>query len=278
MKGILFMVLLPLLSQPAQEGLDFPEPGLTACPAAWATRLEGARPSGSSGSGASSLSSLTHDLHVSYGNLGVEGSLAILQLRIFKDDLEQALGRLSGEEDLLMEVSPEMDGLFLEYLRENFVLEVGGKALSPILLGSGYDELDREPVWTYQVRYDAETPIRTARITNTILFEIFPDQRNVVRVVRFPEERRSAHYFAPGEETREVTFGGGGGKNRPPGTSQAPGGRVRPGPGGGTRPKSRSPGRATGETTARRELRATRLSGSCPDHAPESPPGCFPTP
>jgi hypothetical protein len=28
-----------------------------------------------------------HDLHASYGNLGVEGRTAILQIRIFKDDL-----------------------------------------------------------------------------------------------------------------------------------------------------------------------------------------------
>lgn len=178
MKTTLLLILLPLLGLPVQEGVG------------------------------SSVRALPHDLHVSYGNLGVEGSLAILQLRIFKDDLEDALGRISGNDALLMEVSPEMDALFLEYLREHFILEVGGEALSPIIAGSGYDELDREPVWTYQIRYDAPALIHAARITNTILFEVFDDQRNVVRVVKFPEERRSAYYFAPGEETREVTFGG----------------------------------------------------------------------
>jgi len=151
---------------------------------------------------------LPHDLHASYGNLGVEGSLAILQLRIFKNDLEDALRRLSGEDALLMEVSPEVDALFLRYLGKRFVLEVDGEVLPGTVVGSGYDELDREPVWTYQVRYDAPATIESARITNTILFEVFSDQRNVVRVVKFPEERRRAYYFAPGEETQEVTFGG----------------------------------------------------------------------
>lgn len=148
-----------------------------------------------------------HDLHASYGNLGLEGSLAILQLRVFKDDLEDALGRFSGDDELVMEVSPAVDALFLRYLARHFVLEVEGEVLRGAIVGSGYDELDREPIWTYQVRYDAPAPIGSARITNTILFEIFPDQRNVVRIVKFPEETRRAYYFAPGEETQEVRFG-----------------------------------------------------------------------
>lgn len=178
MKASLLFLLLPLLGPTAQGGMGVSPPPVT------------------------------HDLHVSYGNLGVEGAMAILQLRIFKDDLEEALGRSSGNEGLRLEVSPEIDSLFLEYLSEHFILEAGSQRLSPIIVGSGYDELDREPVWTYQIRYDAPAPIQAARITNTILFEVFDDQRNVVRVVKFPEERRSAYYFAPGEESREITFGG----------------------------------------------------------------------
>ncbi len=179
MKAILALILLPLLGLSVQEGEVVPGSPLPP-----------------------------HDLHVSYGNLGVQDSLAILQLRIFKNDLEEALGRISGNEELLMEVSPEMDALFLKYLREHFILEVHGEVLSPVIVGSGYDELDREPIWTYQVRYDAPASIQDARITNTILFEVFDDQRNVVRVVKFPDRHRSAYYFAPGEATQEVTFGG----------------------------------------------------------------------
>jgi hypothetical protein len=136
----------------------------------------------------------------------VDGTLAILQVRIFKDDLEEALQRLAGVEEIVMEVSPEMDALFLRYLAQRFILEADGQLLAGTVIGSGDDELDREPVWWYQVRYDASSPIRRARITNTILFEVFDDQSNVLRVVDFPEEDRRAFYFAPGEETREITF------------------------------------------------------------------------
>lgn len=147
-----------------------------------------------------------HDLHASYGNLGVEGAVAILQVRIFQDDLVEALRRFNGRESFRLEVTPEVDGLFLTYLARKFVLEVGGKALEGQIVGSGDDALDREPVWWYQVRYAAPEPIRSARITNTLLFEIFDDQSNVLRVVRFPEETRRAYYFAPGEETIQIEF------------------------------------------------------------------------
>ncbi len=147
-----------------------------------------------------------HDLHVSYGNLGVEGSTAILQLRVFKDDLAEALRRMEGLEAVQLEVSPEIDALSLRYLSERFVLEVDGTALSGQIIGSGEDELDREPVWWYQIQFEAPEPIRSARITNTVLFEIFNDQSNVLRVVKFPQEDRQAFFFGPGEETHEVNF------------------------------------------------------------------------
>ena len=147
-----------------------------------------------------------HDLHATYGNLGVEGAVAILQVRIFQNDLEEALRQFHGRESFRLEVTPEVDALFLAYLARRFILEVGGVPLEGTIVGSGDDALDREPVWWYQVRYSAPDPIRSARITNTILFEIFDDQSNVLRVVRFPEETRRAYYFAPGEETIQIEF------------------------------------------------------------------------
>lgn len=147
-----------------------------------------------------------HDLHVSYGNLGLEGTTAILQIRIFKDDLEEALQEFEGKGSFLLDVTPEIDALFLRYLSENFLLEVEGKTLPGRILGSGYDEMDREPVWWYQVAYDLPGPFEGARVTNTVLMEIFDDQSNVLRVVRFPEETRRAYYFSPGEKTVEIKF------------------------------------------------------------------------
>ena len=147
-----------------------------------------------------------HDLHVSYGNLGVEGRTAILQMRIFQDDLEEALRRMEGGEHRPMAATPEMDAAFLRYFSEKFVLEVDGASLPGRIMGSGSDELDRGPVWWYRIAFEATSPITAARVTNTILFEVFDDQRNVLRTARFPEGRRQAFYFAEGEDTVEIEF------------------------------------------------------------------------
>jgi len=180
------LLVIPLLGLPAQEGAVL-SPGSPT-----ATELLAAEP--------------PHDLHATYGNLGVDGSIAILQLRVFKTDLEEALQRFHGLEGFQLDVSPMTDALFLRYFVENFILEVDGQSLKGQIVGSGDDELDREPVWWYQVRFDASGPIGSARITNTVFFEIFDDQSNVMRVVKFPEETRRAYYFARGEETLDITF------------------------------------------------------------------------
>jgi hypothetical protein len=201
-RSFALFLLIPLLGFSPREGIDRSGP---SSPESWT--LERAGPGAEpSPPGALPAKEAPHDLHVSYGNLGVEGAVAILQLRIFKNDLEEALRRLDGRDSFLMAVSPEVDALFLRYLAQRFNLEVGGEVLDGQIVGSGDDELDREPVWWYQVQYTASGPIRAARITNTILFEIFHDQSNVLRVVRFPEETRRAYYFAHGEETIEIEF------------------------------------------------------------------------
>jgi hypothetical protein len=189
------VLMIPLLGLLAQEGIGVSSTG-------WVEEAGVVEREAPSAEGPI----LPHDLHVSYGNLGVDGSLAILQLRAFKNDVEEALARFHGLDGLQLEVSPQTDALFLAYLKDRFQIEVDGQLLEGTIIGSGDDELDREPVWWYQIRFDAPAPIESARITNTVLFEIFDDQRNVVRVVEFPEEDRRAYYFAPGEETIEITF------------------------------------------------------------------------
>ncbi len=148
-----------------------------------------------------------HDLHVSYGDLGIQGALAVLEIRIFTDDLEEALRRRHGLPDAFhMEASPRVDSLFLAYLGDEFVLGVGGTSLVGGILGSEEDVRDREPIWVYRIRYEGPSPISALEIRNTLLLEIFDDQRNILRVGHFPEGRTRTYYFARGEESRRVEF------------------------------------------------------------------------
>lgn len=147
-----------------------------------------------------------HDLHVSYGAAAVEGSVLTVRIRFFRDDLEGALARHARRSSHAMQVGPEADALFLAYLQGRFTVTVGGRTLSPTLVGSGEDELDREPVWWYAVLFDAGTPLTSFRVRNALLTELFDDQTNVVKFVHLPDQKQKTYSFGKGEETFEVRF------------------------------------------------------------------------
>lgn len=148
----------------------------------------------------------SHDLHVSYGNAAVEGNVLAVRIRFFRDDLEEALARHAGRAGYTLATGPEGEAAFLAYLRAHFSVQVGGRTLEPILLASGEDELDREPVWWYAVQFAAPAPLVAFRVRNTLLTELFGDQTNIVKFVRFPDERQKTYSFGKGEESFEVRF------------------------------------------------------------------------
>ncbi|MEX0893244.1 MAG: DUF6702 family protein [Gemmatimonadota bacterium] len=147
-----------------------------------------------------------HDLHVTYANAAVEGATLVVRIRIFKDDLEAALGRAAGADVLQLAPEPAVDAAFMAYLAPRFVVEVDGRALPARILARGEDELDREPVWWYTIHFTAAAPLTAFRLRNTLLLELFRDQRNVVKVVHFPDQRQLTFSFAAGEEVAEVRF------------------------------------------------------------------------
>jgi len=149
---------------------------------------------------------LPHDLHVSYGNAAVEGNVLAVRIRFFRDDLEAALARHVRRGSFRLSSEPVVDAAFLGYLRGRFSVEVGGRALEPRLVGSGEDELDREPVWWYAVQFEAPSTLATFRVRDTLLTELFDDQTNIVKFVHFPDERQKTYSFAKGEESFEVRF------------------------------------------------------------------------
>jgi hypothetical protein len=147
-----------------------------------------------------------HDLHVSYGNAAVEDNLLIVRLRLFKDDLEEAIRRHAGVPDLVLQANPAVDGLFMTYFAENFSLTVTETSVPGRIIASGEDLLDREPVWWYALQFDSPSPLTRFRVRNTLLFELFDDQRNVVKFVHFPDETQKTVSFGEGEEELEIRF------------------------------------------------------------------------
>ena len=147
-----------------------------------------------------------HEFHVTYGRLAIEEQVAVGRIRFFREDLELALAASGELKALQMEATPAVDSLFLTYFREHFRLEVGGRVLHGRIIGSGDDVLDREPAWWYLIRFDAAEPIDDFLVRNTLLFDLYDDQKNILTVVRFPEGTQRAYHFSADEEVFEVHF------------------------------------------------------------------------
>jgi hypothetical protein len=160
----------------------------------------------SPGVGAGAPHAFLHKLHISSGNAAVEDNLLVVRIRLFKDDLELALAGHTGRAGFALSPGPEVDAAFLTYLGGHFRVTVDGSPLTPTLAGSGEDELDREPVWWYAVQFEAPTALRTFTVRNTLLTEVFDDQRNIVKFIHFPDQQQKTYSFAIGEEEFEVRF------------------------------------------------------------------------
>ena len=160
----------------------------------------------SHGVGAGAPEPPRHKLHLSSGTAAVEGNLLVLRIRFFKDDLEQALARHGRRAAYTLAAGPESEADFLAYFRTRFALRVGGVALAPTIVASGEDTQDREPVWWYAIQFEAPGEISVFTVRNTLLTEIFDDQRTIVKFVRFPEQVQKTYSFAVGEEEFEVRF------------------------------------------------------------------------
>lgn len=169
------------------------------------------------GGGAVPARPAAHDLHIAYGDMAIEGAVIAGRIRMFQDDLERALGPIVGADAFTLRPGEEADALVLRYIRDHLSLEVVGgdgraasaraasdtRVLQPTLLQSGRDMLDRQPVWWVIVQYRATAPIDTLRVRNTLLFDVFGDQRNIMKFVRFPDERQKTFYFDD-DETEHV--------------------------------------------------------------------------
>lgn len=147
-----------------------------------------------------------HDFHVTYGRLAVEGRVAVARIRFYTDDLEATLAGTAGNDDFRMETSPAVDSLFQTYFAKQFQLTVDGQVLQGRIIGSGDDVVDREPVWWFLIRFDAPEPIGDFRVRNALLFDVFEDQKNILKVIHLPDETQRSYTFSAEEETIEVGF------------------------------------------------------------------------
>lgn len=152
--------------------------------------------------GAHPAAPVAHDFHVSYGRLAVQGRSATLQVRFFRDDLEETLRAMTGARTYRMDASPEVDGQFMRYFNQHLVLTAAGTVVAGRVTASG----EENDMWWYRIQYQAPAELTRFSVRNTLLFDTFDDQRNIFKVMHFPDGAVETLYFTRGAEAFTVRF------------------------------------------------------------------------
>lgn len=124
----------------------------------------------------------THEFHLSNSELKYKSSSDEIQLslKIFIDDLETALAA-RGVEGLYIGTEKESDesiNYVGEYLSDVFRISTSSEDLKAEIIGTELSE-DLAALWCY-VRFPMENDCSKIMVTNTILTELFDDQKNIV--------------------------------------------------------------------------------------------------
>jgi len=139
-------------------------------------------------------------MHVSYTKMVLEGDLAILNVRIFTDDLENALGRYHGISGLRMRPDPIIDSLFTDYFNAKFTLTIADSVVPGVIVESG----ESDDMWWYVVLFQGWEPINTISFRTELLYDIFNDQRNITRILHTATDEYQMYYSVAGAPETQV--------------------------------------------------------------------------
>lgn len=122
---------------------------------------------------------LVHDIHLSVCELTkTENDKIEIKLKIFYDDLQLAMGLIPGEE--LPKKYKSADDMIVKYVVKNLSVTVNG-------VKAEFDYIKTESampaIWTtLQLKNINASSIKTIKIQNRILIDIYDDQENIVHV------------------------------------------------------------------------------------------------
>jgi hypothetical protein len=125
-----------------------------------------------------------HDFHMSktlVKHVQEEKTLQVT-MHLFIDDFEEALS-MSGVDSVFMCTKMEnsdTDIFVQSYVRDRFFLEIEGKRVEFEYLGKEISE-SLDGVWLYMEAFDIDAP-QDVKVTNKLLTEVFPDQKNIVNI------------------------------------------------------------------------------------------------
>ena len=139
-----------------------------------------------------------HRYHTSVTRLeyNAEERLVEITVQTFADDIEAALKR-GGASNVRLD-SKTTHALVLEYLQKVFEIRSGDSRLEFQWIGM---ELKGYTVWVYLQAKAPNGLLRTS-LRNNLLFEVFPDQVNIVNIIR--DGKRTSLVFKRGDGGKEI--------------------------------------------------------------------------
>lgn len=124
--------------------------------------------------------------------------LVEISIQIFTHDLVPVLEQ-QAKKRVDLEKTPEVDKLILDYLNENFVLKnKNGETQALRWVGK---ELEVDSIWVYVEIPSAES-LAGANLQNTLFFESFPEQTNLV--IALFGGKKADLMFKVGDKFKEI--------------------------------------------------------------------------
>ena len=151
--------------------------------------------------------SSVHEFHISKCLIEYAEEEQALQvtLHIFIDDFEEAL-RLYGFDNLYIcteKESPDAETYMVKYFEDAFKINVNGQVVPFEFLGKEISE-DLMGAWCY-MELKGISSIETLGLTNSILTEVFDDQKNIVSIIG-PNKKKEIFMLGKGDTKKVVQF------------------------------------------------------------------------
>lgn len=151
--------------------------------------------------GCTSEDPVQHEFHLSKCdiNYSQEDKALQISLRIFIDDLEEAIAKVKNQENLKLCTTKEVanaDSILVDYLSDNLTINIDDQIYDLAYVGKEVSE-DLLAVWCYFEITDV-SPKEIIQIENKILIETFSDQSNVV-ALKYSNDKKEHFLMKKGE-------------------------------------------------------------------------------
>lgn len=143
-----------------------------------------------------------HPLKLSHGRVDVNGEVITLRVRMFWDDLQEAIRYMTEDRRFRIEHTATADSLVGEYLQDVMILEADGTQPRGRVLESG----EEEDMFWYIVEYRAPSAVRQLTVRNQIMVDLYPEQRNVLQVRNPSADVNRTFYFSSKKEEYALSF------------------------------------------------------------------------